>query len=32
MMRHLRRDALTGAAPLLVFAALTVAVSALKSD
>ena len=32
MMRHLRRDALTGAASLLVFAALTVAVSAQKSD
>ena len=32
MMRHLRRDALTGAASLLVFAALTVAVSAQKAE
>ena len=32
MMRHLRRDALTGAASLLVFGALTVAVSAQKSE
>jgi len=32
MMRHLRRDALTGAASLLLFGALTVAVSAQKPE